>query len=61
MDEDLKFEKLKNDFRNIKYLKSKVDLNKNEQYREIIDKKFNDPSKYLEYDDKVIIGKYLFI
>jgi hypothetical protein len=45
--------------RNQKLLKSKIDLNKFDNEREIIDKKFSDPNKYLELDDKVIIGNIL--
>jgi hypothetical protein len=37
-------------------IRSKIDLNKNDQAREIIESKFSDPNKYFEFDDKIIIG-----
>jgi hypothetical protein len=44
--------------KNLRFIKSKVDLNVNDPLREVIEKKFSDPNKYFEFDDKVIIGKY---
>jgi hypothetical protein len=43
----------------LRFIKSKVDLNNNEPIREAIDKKFSDPGKYFDIDDKVIIGKVI--
>jgi hypothetical protein len=40
-----------------KFVKSRIDLNNNDHYREIIDQKFTDPNHYFDNDDKIIIGK----
>jgi hypothetical protein len=40
-----------------KFIKSKIDINNNDYIRETIEKKFSDPNKYFDLDEKVIIGK----
>jgi hypothetical protein len=44
-------------FNNTRYIKTKIDLKSNENVRKVIESKFSDPNKYLEVDNKVIIGK----
>jgi hypothetical protein len=44
-------------FGNTRYIKTKIDLNSNENARKVIESKFNDPNRYLEVDNKIIIGK----
>jgi hypothetical protein len=46
-----------NKYRLKKVVRSRIDLNKDDRAREIIESKFSDPNKYFELDDKVIIGK----
>jgi hypothetical protein len=43
-------------FGNTKYIKTKIDLKSNDNARKQIESKFNDPSRYLELDNKIIIG-----
>jgi hypothetical protein len=46
-------------FGNTKYIKTKIDLTSNESARKVIESKFNDPNRYLELDNKVIIGIFI--
>jgi hypothetical protein len=45
-----------NIFGNTRYIKTKIDLKSNENAKKIIESKFNDPNRYLEIDNKIIIG-----
>ncbi len=42
------------------YIKSKIDLKKNEDFRKAIDDNFNNPEKYLQFDENVIIGNFYY-